>query len=191
MSRSNQASGQMSTYRFPDELRVDELLLRGPIESDVDTIAPAFRDPAVGGEASLPPVDADTLRVMLRDQLPGMRAQGLLAAYVIEDLRNGELLGGASLHHFDPLRDVVEVGYWLFVSARGRGVATRSVQQMTEHATANGIWRVEAHVRIGNTASERVLERLGFEREGIKRQYLRHGNDRVDATLFALLADDT
>ena len=143
--------------RFPDELRVDELLLRGPIESDVDTIAPAFRDPAVGGEASLPPVDADTLRVMLRDQLPGMRAQGLLAAYVIQDVRDDELLGGASLHHFDPLRDVVEIGYWLFVSARGRGVATRSVRQMTEHAVANGIWRVEAHVRIGNNASEGVL----------------------------------
>ena len=190
MSRSDRAAGQMSAYRFPDELRVNELLVRGPMQSDVDTIAPAFRDPAVGGEASLPPVDADTLRVMLRDQLPGMRAQGLLAAYVIEDLRNSELLGGASLHHFDPLRDIVEVGYWLFVSARGRGVATRSVQQMTEHAAANGIWRIEAHVRIGNTASERVLERLGFEREGIKRKYLRHGNDRVDATLFALLTDN-
>jgi RimJ/RimL family protein N-acetyltransferase len=190
MSRSDQATGQMSTYRFPDELRVDELLLRGPIESDVDTIAPAFRDPAVGGEASLPPVDADTLRVMLRDQLPGMRSQGLLAAYVIQDVRNDELLGGASLHHFDPLRDVVEIGYWLFVSARGRGVATRSVRQMTEHAAANGIWRIEAHVRIGNNASERVLERLGFEREGIKRKYLRHGNERVDSTLFSLLADD-
>jgi RimJ/RimL family protein N-acetyltransferase len=190
MSRSNQAAGQISTYRFPDELRVDELLVRGPVESDIDTIAPAFRDPAVGGEASLPPVDADTLRVMLREQLPGMRVQGLLAAYVIEDLRSGELLGGASLHHFDPLRDVVEVGYWLFVTARGRGVATRSVQRMTDHALANGIWRVEAHVRIGNTASERVLERLGFEREGVKRKYLRYGDDRVDATMFALLPGD-
>ncbi len=190
MSRSNHAAGQISTYRFPDELSVDELLVRGPRESDIDTIAPAFRDPAVGGEASLPPVDADTLRVMLREQLPGMRAQGLLAAYVIEDLRSGELLGGGSLHHFDPLRDVVEVGYWLFVTARGRGVATRSVQLMTAHALANGIWRVEAHVRIGNTASERVLERLGFEREGVKRKYLRHGDDRVDATMFALLPGD-
>jgi RimJ/RimL family protein N-acetyltransferase len=190
MSRSDQATGQISTYRFPDELRVDELLVRGPVDSDIDTIAPAFRDPAVGGEASLPPVDADTLRVMLRDQLPGMRTQGLLAAYVIEDLHSGELLGGTSLHHFDPLRDVVEVGYWLFVTARGRGVATRSVQLMNEHAVANGIWRVEAHVRIGNAASERVLERLGFEREGVKRKYLRHAGGRVDATLFALLADD-
>src|SRR3954470_12037228 len=109
MSRSDHAAGQISTYRFPDQLHLDDLLIRGPVESDIETIAPAFRDPAVGGEASLPPVDADTLRVMLRDQLPGMRAQGLLAAYVIQDVQNGELLGGASLHHFDPLRDVVEV----------------------------------------------------------------------------------
>jgi RimJ/RimL family protein N-acetyltransferase len=190
LSRSDHASGQVSTYRFPDELRVDGLLVRGPHDSDVDIIAPAFRDPEVGGEASLPPVDADTLRIMLREQLPGMRAQGLLSAYVIEDTGDGKLLGGASLHHFDPLRDAVEVGYWLFVEARGRGVATRAVRQLCEHALRNGIWRVEAHVRIGNIASEKVLGRLGFEREGVKRRYLRHGAERVDATLFALLGDD-
>jgi RimJ/RimL family protein N-acetyltransferase len=190
LSRSDHASGQISTYSFPEELQVDELLMRAPVDADVDVIAPAFRDPEVGGEASLPPVDAETLRIMLREQLPGMRAQGLLSAYVIEDTSDGTLLGGASLHHFDPLRDAVEVGYWLFVEARGRGVATRAVRRLCEHALQNGIWRVEAHVRIGNIASEKVLGRLGFEREGVKRRYLRHGTDRVDATLFALLADD-
>lgn len=190
MSRSDQATGQISTYRFPDELGIDTLLVRTPLDADIEEIAPAFRDPAVGGEAGLPPVDSDMLRVMLRDQLPGMRAQGLLAAYVIEDTDAGKLLGGASLHHFDPLRDVVEIGYWLFVDARGLGVATRVVRRLTEHAFDGGIWRVEAHVRVGNAASERVLERLDFEREGVKRRYLRHEGGRVDATLFALLADD-
>ena len=61
---------------------------------------------------------------------------------------------------------------------------------MVEHAFANGIYRVEAHVRIGNEDSERVLERLGFEREGVRRRLLRHENRRVDATLFARLAPD-
>ena len=190
MSSSDHATGQISTYRFPDEVSVDRLLVRPPLDADIDEIAPAFRDPAVGGEAGLPPVDADTLRVMLHEQLPGLHAQGLLAAYVIEDTETGRLLGGASLHHFDPLRDVVEIGYWLFVEARGLGVATRVVRKLTDHAFHGGIWRVEAHVRVGNTASERVLERLDFVREGVKRRYLRHGGGRVDATLFALLADD-
>jgi RimJ/RimL family protein N-acetyltransferase len=62
------------------------------------------------------------------------------------------------------------------------------VQAAAEHAFANGIARVEAHVRLGNTASERVLERLEFKREGVRRRFLRHEGQRVDATLFCLLA---
>lgn len=189
MSRADPAAAQLSTYAYPTELRVDELLLRAPLDEDVDAIAPAFRDPAIGGEAGLPPWDAETLRRVMGEQLPQMVARGLLSPYVIVDTRNGELLGGLTLHHFDPMRDVVELGYWLFATARGRGVATRSVQAAVEHAFANGIIRAEAHVRVGNVASERVLERAGFEREGVKRQFLRSGADRVDATLFARLAD--
>jgi RimJ/RimL family protein N-acetyltransferase len=190
MSRADHRSARLSTFTFPQELRVDELLLRGPRQDDIETVAPAFLDPAVGGEAGLPPVDADTLRVLLRDQLPAMRERGLMAAYVIEDTRDGSLLGGTNFHHLDPMRDTVEVGYWLFVEARGRGVATRIVAAMVEHALENGICRVEAHVRPENRPSERVLERLGFEREGIKRRYLHHEGRRVDATLWAFVADD-
>jgi RimJ/RimL family protein N-acetyltransferase len=161
------------------------LLLRAPTDEDVDVIAPAFRDPEVGGEAGLPPVDAGTLRAMLRDQLPGMRDRGLLAPYVIEDTTSGRILGGANLRLFDPMRDTVELGYWLFVDARGRGVATRTVGALVADSHSRGIARVEAHVRLGNLPSERVLERAGFEREGVKRKLLRHGGTRVDATLFA------
>ena len=186
--RSDREQATLSSYRFPEQLRVGDLLLREPVDADVETVAPAFLDPDVGGEASLPPVDAETLRAMLRVQLPQLREQGLMSPYVIVD---GEtILGGATLHHFDPMRDAVEVGYWLFASARGRGVATRAVRAMVEHAFANGIYRVEAHVRVGNERSENVLARLGFVREGVKRRHLRHGGERVDATIFSLLADD-
>ena len=186
--RSDRDQATLSTYRFPEELGVGELLLRAPVDADIERIAPAFLDPDVGGEASLPPVDAETLRGMLRDQLPQLREMGLMSPYVIVD---GEtILGGASLHHLDPMRDAVEVGYWLFPSARGRGVATRSVRALADHAFANGIYRVEAHVRVGNERSEKVLTRLGFVREGVKRRHLRHGGKRVDATIFSLLADD-
>ena len=191
MSRSNPVAAQLSSYTFPPELRVDELLLRAPVEGDIDVIAPAFRDPAIGGEAGLPPFDTETLRVVMREQLPDMFERGLLAPYVIVDTRTDELLGGLTIHHLDPMRDVVELGYWLFVGARGRGVATRSVEAAVANAFANGVYRVEAHVRIGNVASERVLERAGFRREGVKRRFLRRGDDeRHDATLFARLADD-
>jgi RimJ/RimL family protein N-acetyltransferase len=109
---------------------------------------------------------------------------------VIEDTSDGTILGGLTLRHFDPMRGVIEVGYWLFPHARGQGLATRAVRAVAREAFASGLWRIEAHVRIGNGASERVLERAGFTREGIKRRLLRHGGERVDATGFSLLADE-
>ena len=186
---SDPQTAQLSTYRFPEELHVGAFCVRAPREEDVDAIAPAFVDPDVGGEAGLPPFDADTLRTMLRDMLPMMRDRGLLAPYVIEE--DGRIVGGFSLHHLDPMRDAVELGYWLFADARGRGIATVVVSAFTEHAFANGIVRVEAHVRVGNDASARVLERAGFSREGVRRRYLRRQDgSRHDATLFARLFDD-
>jgi len=185
VSGSDPTRMMLSSYRFPDELRDGELLLRPPVEDDVEQIAPAFMDPEVGGEAGLPPLNADTIRGALKEQIPAMRAQGLLSPYTIVDAPSEKILGGATLHHLDPMRDTVEIGYWLFLDARGRGIATRSVTAMVGHAIGNGICRVEAHVRIGNTASERVLERAGFEREGVKRKLLRHEGRRVDATLFS------
>jgi RimJ/RimL family protein N-acetyltransferase len=188
--QSNHEAGELSTYAFPDELRVDELLVRPPSESDVDEIAPAFLDPAVGGEASLPPVDAERLRTMMREDLGALRTTGQMAPYVIVDSSDGRILGGCALQRFDPMRATVEVGYWLFAAARGRGVATRVVRALVEHAFANGIYRVDAHVRVGNVASERVLERVGFVHEGVKRRYLHYGGGRADAKSFARLADD-
>ena len=99
-------------------------------------------------------------------------------------------LGGVTLRHFDPMRGVIEVGYWLFAEARGRGLATRTVRAVAREAFATGTSRIEENVRLGNDASERVLERAGFTREGVKRGLLRHGAGRADAMLFSLLPDE-
>lgn len=181
----------LAIFSIPDRFEIDgPFVARHLEERDVPIVAPAFRDPGIGGENGMPPFDEDELRATLRELIPAMRARGALVPYVIEDTADGSLLGGLTLRHFDPMRSVVEVGYWLFAHARGRGLATRAVQAVAREAFASGLWRVEAHVRIGNEASERVLERAGFTREGIKRRFLRHGGERVDATLFSLLADE-
>src|SRR5260221_7149996 len=139
----------------------------------------------------MPPFDETVLRAFLRERLPEIRARAVLVPYVIENTADGSLHGGITFRHFDPMRGVIEIGYWLFANARGQGLATRSARAAAREAFASGLWRVEANVRIGDEASERVLERAGFTREGIKRRLLRHGGGRVDATLFSLLADES
>jgi len=178
-------------FSIPDRFEIDgPFVARRLEERDVSIVAPAFRDPGIGGENGMPPFDEDELRTLFRERIPELRARGVLFPYVIEDTTDGSVLGGLTLRHFDPMRGVIEVGYWLFPDARGRGLATRAVQAVAREAFATGLWRLEAHVRIGNDASERVLERAGFTREGVKRRLLRHDGERVDATGFSLLAGE-
>jgi RimJ/RimL family protein N-acetyltransferase len=176
---------------FVDELETDGIVLCVPTQGDVPILAAAFADPVLAGEAGLPLLDEHQLHAVLDDQLPQWRASGQLVPYTIADAETGVLLGGVTLRQLDAPRRAIEIGYWLFERARGRGVATRAVAALCEWLFANGIYRVEAVVRIGNRASERVLERNGFVREGIKRRYLLSEGARVDSTLFSRLADDS
>jgi RimJ/RimL family protein N-acetyltransferase len=175
-------------FSVPDRFEIDgPFVVRTVEERDIPVVAPAFRDPGIGGENGMPPFDEDELRRVWHEQIPDLRARGVLFPYVIEDTGDDSILGGLTLRHFDPMRGVIEVGYWLFPDARGRGLATRAVRAVAREAFASGLSRIEANVRIGNDASERVLERAGFTREGIKRRLLRHDGGRADATLFSLL----
>jgi RimJ/RimL family protein N-acetyltransferase len=169
-------------------LQVGELLLRPPTDADVPSIAPAFRDDSVGGEAGMPKLTEAELRRFMGEPLAELRSSGRLFPVMIVE---GEaIVGGASLNNYEPFRDRVEIGYWLFPQGRGRGIATRVARALAEHAFQVGIVRVEAVVRPENEPSVRVLERAGFTREGLLRSLLRHGDGRADAILFSLLVGE-
>jgi RimJ/RimL family protein N-acetyltransferase len=173
---------------FPAEgISRDGLLFRLPRLEDVATVAPAFLDESVGGAANMPEFTADQLRGEL-DRLPTMLASGWMIPLVV--LAGDEIQGGGTLHHLDWQRLQGEIGYWLFPEARGRGTATKTARLLAEHGFALGLGRIEARVNIGNTASERVLERAGFTREGVLRSMALRSGHRVDQTLFSLLPDE-
>jgi RimJ/RimL family protein N-acetyltransferase len=173
---------------FPEEgLGIDGLCVRLPRLDDLEKVAPAFQDPAVGGEAGLPPLDAEGLKAFHDTEMRALVDSGQLIPLLIEDTASGEILGGASIGHHEPTRQRIEIGYWLLESSRGRGIATRVARLLAEHVLANGIERVEAVARIENVASQRVLERAGFTREGVLRSLLRHDGRRCDAVLYSLL----
>ena len=165
------------------------VLLRLPHVDDVDALSRAFVDPDLREAGNLPDLDRDELLEAL-PYLPALAESGRLLPLVVADATTGELLGGATLHHLDAERGIVEIGYWLFPEARGRGVATRTARLLAEHAFALGVHRVAAYVNVGNLASERVLRRAGFKREGVVRSLPKPNGTRVDKTLYSLLAGE-
>lgn len=62
----------------------------------------------------------------------------------------------------------IEIGYGLNPSAHGQGHATEAVGALVAHLhSLKGVQTVTAKTALGNRASERVLEKLGFVRTGL------------------------
>ena len=82
------------------------------------------------------------------------------------------------------------LGYWVAERLNGRGLATRAVADVIPIAFGElGLHRLEAGTLVDNAASQRVLEKNGFERIGIARRYLYIDGEWRDHVLFQLLAD--
>jgi RimJ/RimL family protein N-acetyltransferase len=162
------------------------VILRFPALGDVDAILPAFIDPELREAANLPAFDRDALVASL-GEMPVLAEMGRLLALAAIDAETDEVVGGGTLHHLDAERAIVAIRYFVLPQARRRGVATTVARLLAEHAFSLGIVRVAAYVNLGNTASERVLERAGFTREGIVRSLPVPDGRRVDKTLFSLL----
>ena len=172
---------------FPDDgLRLDDLVVRLPRSGDEDAVATAFADEELREAGNLPALSRDEL-VEALPHIGALVASGRLVPLVVADAATGDILGGGTLHHLDAERGIVELGYWLYPEARGRGIATRLARALAEHAFSLGVARVAAYVNVGNVGSERVLERAGFTREGVVRSLPKPDGRRVDKTLFSLL----
>jgi [ribosomal protein S5]-alanine N-acetyltransferase len=119
-------------------------------------------------------------RARLGTSLPfAVRVDGRLAGQVtIDNIVRGALRSGY-------------LGYWIDRSVAGRGMASLAVALVCDHAfTEVGLHRVQADIRPENLPSQRLVERLGFQREGLLRRYLDIDGDWRDHIAYALLAED-
>ncbi|CAL4926549.1 unnamed protein product [Urochloa decumbens] len=84
------------------------------------------------------------------------------------------------------------VGYRVARAHWGRGVATRAVRLAAEHVFAAWPWllRLEAVADVENPASQRVLEKAGFVREGVLRKYIVLKGRTRDMVMFSLVDTD-
>lgn len=83
------------------------------------------------------------------------------------------------------------LGYWVDGDCNGRGFATEAVAAVLAFAFGPlGLHRVQAAIMPNNLASLRVIEKLGFRREGFAQRYLQIAGKWEDHVLFAMLSDE-
>jgi len=110
-------------------------------------------------------------------------------SFAIVDAATDELLGSIARH--GPFGHRATFGYWLVPQARGRGVATRALRLITDWTIqATDVIRLDLYTDIENDASGRVAERVGFEREGIRRAWdLDREGRPLDVIFYVLVRD--
>ena len=101
----------------------------------------------------------------------------------------GEAAGGIGVTPFnDVYRHSCEIGYWLGRSQWNRGIVSEAVQAVTEYAFGPlDLARVQTAIFEWNGASMRVMEKCGYEREGVQRRGAFKDGRFVDCVLYARL----
>lgn len=165
----------------------DLAVLRPLREADLDRWASYLNDPAVFLHTSWDHPGVDELRGYLGSEISGHSDSRLRLA--IAARTDDRLLGTIGFHTVSALNRVAEITYDLHPEAWGRGLATSMVDVMVRWAhEVAGIRRVQATVLETNARSIRVVERAGFEREGLLRAYRSVRGEPGNFLMFAHVA---
>ena len=171
-------------------LRFDEVILRPWQSSDGPALVEACQDPEIARWVDIPqpylPADADAL---IESSLTMWRL-GTGAAFAIVAAATGRLLGAVT--RFGPNGHQATLGLWLVREARGRGVGTRALRLVTDWTfSTTSVVRVDCFIEVGNEPSMRMVERAGFQREGVLRAWdMRRNGVAVDCVVFSRLSND-
>ena len=116
---------------------------------------------------------------------------GRAVRFAIRDRQSRELLGVVGLDSCVHLHRSCELGYWLKREATGRGIMTEAARACVDFAFARmAVHRIRCAAATDNSASLRVIARLGFRFEGIARQAELVGSRWLDHAIFARLSSD-
>jgi [ribosomal protein S5]-alanine N-acetyltransferase len=109
--------------------------------------------------------------------------------WVLVDAK-GNLVGFVKLFDIQN-RSKAEIGYWLAEPHWGKGLMPEALQAVVAFAVGPlGLHRIYAATSTGNPASQRVLEKAGFTKEGTLRKHcLLHGQ-WVDSVMYGRLNTD-
>ena len=172
-------------------LETQRIRLRPYRAGDDEAMFALYSDPRVMRYWSFAPwVELAQARTYLSRALDGMDS-GEIFPWAIADRDSDRLIGALTLFslHAEQLR--AEVGYSLSPDFQGRGLAAEALRLGLAHAIDSlGLVRIEADIDPRNEPSARLLERLGFVREGLLRQRWRVNGEICDSAFYGLLAED-
>ena len=106
--------------------------------------------------------------------------------------KDGTKIGG--IVHFNvlaPYGKTLEIGYALLPSERGKGCCTEAAKIMVDYLfLSKDIACIQATTDVGNVASQKVLGKVGFRKEGTMRKRFFSNGEWRDTVMFSILREE-
>jgi RimJ/RimL family protein N-acetyltransferase len=113
--------------------------------------------------------------------------QGLAYEFSIRS-ETGSFLGGCGVNQVNKANRFANLGYWVRISAMGRGVAPVAARLVADQIfRETDLIRLEIVCAIDNVRSQRVAEKIGAVREGVLRSRLLVPSGPSDAVMYSLV----
>jgi ribosomal-protein-alanine N-acetyltransferase len=127
----------------------------------------------------------DAVRVLRREARTGV---SLPFALIMDGVFAGQITVGAISRGS---ASSAYLGYWIVRGYAGRGIMPTALALVVDHCFgAAQLHRVEANIRPENSASRRVVEKLGFRFEGTRANYIHIAGEWRDHASYALTVED-
>lgn len=111
------------------------------------------------------------------------------ARFIVEK-KDGTKIGGIDHYLVQPY-GVMEIGYSLIPSERGKGYGSEMVQMMVDYLfLSRDIARIQASTDVRNKESQRILEKAGFKREGTLRKLSTTRGESTDEYIYSILREE-
>ena len=183
----------MSDPTIPPEptLQSARLRLRPLRGNDADDLFVVHSDPRVMRYWSHPPWTHRDQAVERIAQLARDRASAEFYSWATTLDGADRLIGTVSLFAINRAHQRAEIGYALAANAWGHGYATEGLRLAIAFAFGSiGLSRLEADIDPRNEASCRLVERVGFRREGLLRRRWHVAGEVTDSAIYGLLRDE-
>ncbi|MFW2512721.1 GNAT family N-acetyltransferase [Demequina sp. SO4-13] len=172
-----------------ETLRTERLALRPMTMDDAEDLAERRSDTSTAQyQAWRAPYPVERAKELIADvtsrpgPLPGHWYQ-----LAVVRLRDDRVLGDVAIWLSENGR-TAEVGFTLHPWARGHYYATEATARLVDYAVFDlGVHRVEASTHPHNISSIKVLERIGFIHEGVRRERYWVEDEVSDDAMYAIL----
>ena len=173
------------------ELYTDRLRLRSLRADDWDDFLMLHQDPIINQFVSRPVEESVILEKFEHRLAPWQYESGDWLTLVIEELGTDKFIGYTGLYCVNYECNRAEVGYMLANEGQGKGYATEGLKAVIDWACLS----FQVHKFIGlcakqNIASAKVLEKNGFQLEGVLRDNYKIDDSWIDDCSYGLLSHE-